>query len=239
MQSFSFGKVHIESQPLPVDLANHTLDFVLADGLPSIDHFQLDVMGGTVRGSLFLSREDSEIDLSGSILFSGLNAQHLVPDDFGSIPESDAEVSGHAAFSLPLSGDMEHTLQNMELQVDLTHIGRLALERFLFALDPSESNESIVAQRRLVSTGSPTWFRIGVKNGNLSMAGQAAVKGVAVDIPLIERLNIANLPGLEAYGEKTAPLDPVLRALLFLSSDTVGIDREGRIGLYYRGERQP
>jgi len=48
-RTFSVESVHAGLKPLPIDITHTVLDFSLEEGLPSIDFFQADIMGGTVR----------------------------------------------------------------------------------------------------------------------------------------------------------------------------------------------
>ena len=103
----------------------------------------------------------------------------------------------------------------------------LALERLLYALDPYESNEALVAQRRLLATGTPRRIEAAVKDGNIYLSGEVLVKGVIVEIPRVERLNLSGLPGLERYEGYPARLEALLRVLEIASARTLRMDAKG------------
>jgi hypothetical protein len=217
----------------------HTvLDFSLEEGLPSIDFFQADMMGGTVRGSLSIKRRNGAFFADFRSAFSGLNAQRLVPGPLSDPRDEEAEVSGMLSAALPLSTSMDRLLQDVEFGLEITRIGSRALERMLYAVDPYESNESIVQQRKLLRMGSVKWVAASVKDGMLSASGQVDVKGVKLELPRLERLNVASLPGLGGFEKRLAVIGPMIKILNVLSANTVTLERDGKISLFYRGDER-
>jgi translocation and assembly module TamB len=149
-----------------------------------------------VRGSLSIKRRNGAFFADFRSAFSGLNAQRLIPGPSSDKWDEGAEVSGMLSVGLPLSTSIDRLLQDMEFELEITRIGTRALERMLYALDPYENNESIVRQRKLLRMGSVRWVTAGLKDGMLSASGQVEVKGVKLELPRLERLNVASLPGL-------------------------------------------
>ncbi|MFC1892187.1 hypothetical protein ACFLZT_07330, partial [Thermodesulfobacteriota bacterium] len=164
-----FDSVKILKGPLPIDIENHELQFRMLDSLPQIDYFRADLMGGTVIGSVSMSQGEKNFIIEGDWGISGLNANKLLPDLIQGIPDEDAELSGRLSFSIPVASDAAKMLDSLELNADLTHIGSRTLERFLYAMDPFESNETIVSQRKLLSIGTPRWVNLRIRYGNLSL----------------------------------------------------------------------
>ncbi len=230
-RTFSAESVHIGLKPLPIDITHTALDFSLEEGLPSVDFFQTDIMGGTVRGSLSIKRRNGVFFADLRSAFSGLNAQRLIPGPPSDIRNEEAEVSGMLWVGLPLSTSIDRLLQDMEFELEITRIGTRALERMLYALDPYENNESIVRQRKVLRMGSVRWVRAGLKDGMLSTSGQVEVKGVKLDLPRLERLNVGSLPGLGGFEERLAVIGPAIKMLNILSANTIVIEKDGKIKL--------
>jgi len=235
-RTFSVQSVHVDLKPLPVDITHTVLDFSLTEGLPSVDFFQADIMGGTVRGSLSLERRNGTFFADFRSAFSGLNAQRLIPGPSRGLRDEETEVSGMMSAALPLSTSVDRLLQDMAFEVEITRIGARALERMLYALDPYENNESIVQQRKLLRMGSVKWVTASVKDGLFSASGQAEVKGVSLEFPRLERLNVANLPGLGGFEKRLAIIGPAIEMLKILSANTVVIEKDGKIRLLYKGD---
>ena len=228
-RAFSVESVHVGLKPLPIDITHTVLDFSLEEGLPSIDFFQTDILGGTVRGSLSIKRRNDAFFADFTSAFSGLNAKRLVVGSSTDLQEEETEVTGLMSAALPLSTSMDRLLQDVEFELEITRIGSRALERMLYALDPYESNESIVQQRKLLRMGSLKWLAASVKDGMLSASGQVEAKGVKLELPRLERLNVASLPGLGGYEKRLAVIGPAIKVLNLLSANRVVIEKDGRM----------
>lgn len=219
----------LKSTPVPLTFENVFVDFNYKLGLPAIDFFQADLLGGTVMGSFSANRKNDRFTFKIGVKFSGINAGKIFPGQSLGIDEKETEISGQLSLIFPLEKKLQPLLRDLEVDILLTHIGSRFLERLLYAMDPYESNESIVSQRKLLKTATPQWVRIGVKYGNLSLFGKAKVKGVTIDIPPIRRINIANLPGLEAYEIYLEQLTPVIETLKITSSNVIKLGKNGHI----------
>ena len=109
----------------------------------------------------------------------------------------------------------------MALRADITKVGPRTLERFLYALDPDEQNESIVQQRRLMGIGYPRLVRLGLAYGNLSLSGEVEVKGFRLDLPRIDRLPVANLPIRAQLAKALAPIRALIKTLDAVSAGSI------------------
>ena len=235
--SVSVASARIETGPMPMEIKHAAADLTLENGLPRLNQFRLDVLGGTITGALRFSRQEigqetgqkKQMAVNFNLLFSGINAATLFPDAATAASGPENEISGQLALTCPLMTDLQPLLQALVLELDLTHIGATALERFLYALDPSESNETIVSQRKNLRSGTPKWIRIRVQSGHLSLEGEVSVKGVNIRIPSLKRLNIANLTALKPYEAHLRALKPVFNILNILGADMLRVGKDGKI----------
>lgn len=227
--SLSFESARLEMTTMPVELAHHAMDFHLVKGLPTVDYFQVDLLGGTVIGAISVSRRDKGFGLNARASFSGINAKKMLPHAAHGVPDEQAEINGQVSLAMPLSTRFDSVVSGLRLDVKLTHIGSKALERILYGLDPYENNEAIVNQRKQLRTGTPRWMHMRIQNGSLSIFGEVEVKGIRLEIPPIERLNLANLPGLQGLEEALLGLDPLMEALHMLAARIVSIDDRGKL----------
>ena len=225
--SLSFDSAHLQTGTLGLDISNYKMEFRLARSLPSIDYFQFDVMGGTTVGAVSISRDRDLFILHMDSSFSGLDADRLLPgpkkdsSQKGENLPRETELSGELSLRLPISEDPGKTLNNLRAVLRLTHIGSRTLERFLYAMDPYESNETISRQRNILRQGTPRWIDLKIRHGNLSLTGEVEVKGVSVQLPSIERLNITALPLHRKLEKDLSSLGPVVNALKALSADAI------------------
>jgi len=227
--SLSFDSFNLNGGPVPIRISNHVMAFRLLEGLPSIEYFQMDLLGGTVIGSLSVSKKENTfvLDVKGS--FSGLNARELLPGVIHGESGEQEELGGRLSLLLPISGESRRLFNDLEFRVDLTHIGSKALERFLYAVDPYESNETIIRQRELLRLGTPRWIKLKIRYGSLSLSGVVVVKSASVNLPRIERLNVADLPVHGQIQKMLSWLGPVVHLLKTMSAREIRLGENGSV----------
>jgi hypothetical protein len=222
-RTVGFSSMNIKKGPVPLRVDTFKADINLEKGLPGIEYFQNDIFGGTVSGSIKISKAGEIYFLKADIDFTGIDFETILPEGKKSLPEEDTEVSGLFKLYLPITNDMDTFLAKTENHLMFTHIGSRALERLLYTIDPYESNEAVVSQRRLLQKGSPKWAELKIKDGNLSMRGELAIEGVDINFPSLERLNISNLPGMEKYAGRLSGLKPIVRILEIASANVIEV----------------
>lgn len=232
--TLSFQTALVRAGPAPFEASRGAATFLLNRGLPVLEPFQADVLGGTVMGAAAAFRSEEGIGVEAGAAFTGIDPDVLLaPDVRGR--DADREINGRFRVKAPLSTDIRHVLRKMNADVHLSRIGSRSLERFLYALDPYESDETIASQRRLLRSGTPRWVRVGMANGGLSLTGEVDVKGVRIAIPELNRLNVTNLPGLSEYGRSLSRLEPIIRILEIMASDRIQVDQNGNISIGENG----
>jgi len=237
----TFKLARIEAGTMPLEISNYELDLRLVRSLPSIDHFQFDIMGGSVVGELYVTENPKGFEMEAGCTFSGLNPNLLLPRAIQGTsnhqPESldRVDLSGQLSLQIPLTTDPTQFLYGARLTLRLTHIGSRTFERFLYALDPYESNEGIVKQRELLRVGTPLWITLQVRYGNLSLSGEVEVKGVRMRLPRIERFNIAGLPIHARLEDSLSALGPLMNVLKTISADGIILGKDGAIRMMSSG----
>ncbi|MDF1552400.1 MAG: AsmA family protein [Deferrisomatales bacterium] len=224
------AKVRLGVQPIPLLLDGVQVQLGLPGGLPAVERLQVELLGGTLLGSLACVPADRGYALDGGLAFTGLSTERLVPGAVGSAPE-ESEVSGQVGFRVPLAEDFSQLLSDLDLQFRLTQVGPQTLGRALYALDPGESNEAILQQRRLVRLGRPLWAAAEVHNGNLSLAGAVEVLGGVLSLPAVERVPVADLPGMLRLEPPAEPIAALNHLLDVLAADRVEIYPDGAVRL--------
>ena len=226
--TIAFRSLFVESQPLPFEMNHSNLSLTLRDGLPVIDYFSFDLLDGTIMGSAGIHQQNNQFFIQSDIAFSGINTAKFIRGneiDYG----KESEINGQITCFIPLAIQMSELFRKMAIDIKISHIGPKALERFLFALDPYGNNEAIVKQRQLLKIGSPSWFKLGIKNGMVSLSGEISVKGIPIPIPSIDRLNVMNIPGIEKLQLQLSKGQPVIQILKIMSASNLMIGQSGLI----------
>jgi len=224
--AIAFKSAYMGFGPLPLPIDHSVIDFDLNKGLPTSDYFKVELLGGTVIGSVAVLKKNDLFFLQMRLAFSGLNTDKIYPPA-NAKDNDDSELNGQLWALIPLSSQASTVLQQFQMDLNLSRIGTRSFERFLYALDPSESNEAIVSQRQLLRLGSPRWINVYVKDGGLSMEGEVDAQGVAVAIPSLRRLNIANVAGLDNYAAYLASIDPLIAVLEVCAANGIKIGKDG------------
>lgn len=239
--ALSFQKLDVLAAPFPLIIDESMVMLNLDNGLPNLDHFQFNLLGGTINGSIALlnkntdeaifepNRKFDQFNVSTALTFSGINTAQIFPRAFSKDDYSKANISGAMYADIPVTDQLQTLLQNMALTVEFTRIGSRALERMLYALDPYESNEAIVSQRLLLKTGSPKKIRLDIKDGFMSLRGKVSVKGFEISLPAIRRLNIAMIPGMDKFEDRLSGLLPLIGILQKISAEHIVIDKQANM----------
>jgi len=220
-----FAAVSSKKGPLPITLQRFQTGIELVDGLPYVKDFQVDLLGGSIIASVSVQKIDQQFFVPITVSFSGIQTDRFWGKPAENGQEKDTEVSGQFYANLPITTNLSGFLNGIEMDVLFTHIGPLALEQLLYSLDPTESNEKIVSQRKLVKKGFPRWIRLTIMDGSLSLEGVVSAQGVDVDIPHLQRVNIAGLPGLDPLEEGLLKLTPLVKLLRMMSANTIWMDQ--------------
>lgn len=232
--AISFQKADILAAPFPLIIEESMVMLNLNKGLPNLDYFQFNLLGGTINGSIaLLNKQEPDpihkndpFNVNTALTFSGINTAQFFPEAFSKDDYSKANISGSLYADFPVTDQLQTILEDAVITVEFTRIGSRALERLLYSLDPYESNEAIVSQRRLLKNGSPKKIRLEIKNGFMSLRGKVSIKGIEISLPAIRRLNIAQVPGLERFGEKLSGLTPMIKILQQISAEHIVINKQ-------------
>ncbi len=222
----SMKTARFQSLPFPLVIDSSRVMINQQEGIPNLDYFQAELLGGTINGFLSLRKRESGFFLETEINLTGINTGLIFPEAVSGIPDSEAEISGFLYADIPVRDRLKPLLDDTTVTVEFTRIGSKALERILFALDPHESNEAIVSQRRLLKAGTPRRVRLEIKDGFLSLSGEVSVKSITLPLPALRRLNIASMPGIEKFESGLSALTPVISILNDLSAGRMTIKKD-------------
>jgi hypothetical protein len=188
-------------------------DLEIIDGYPNLKYFQADLLGGSIIGALRIFKKDKQFFIKSDLAFTGLDLKKIaVKGEIRSDP-ADYSIGGQLAMSFPLSTALRPQMEQLQLELQFSHIGPRALGRMLYLMDPYETNQTIVSQRRILRNGTPRWIEIQVKDGILSLDGEVAMKGINFKIPHLERLNIIDIVARDKFNKNIAFIKPIIDIL--------------------------
>ena len=227
--SFGSGGFPLQASALEADL-------LLEPEVLGLSFFQAEVGGGTVRarGVIDLSRETPL--LSTYLTFSRLDPAILFPAAGAAHPGEEGELTGELTFSAPLATEQRALLEGVRLNLNLRRFSSRILERALFAIDPYQRNEKVVAQRKSLRLADLKGLRVSAVDGALDCEGELLVKGVGVEIPKIERLRLSELPIRSELARVVAGITSSRALLDLVRADTLVVGPKGGVSLKRRSD---
>lgn len=211
--TLSLASAQIRKPPLSLKLDHIGADLEIIDGYPNLKYFQTDLLGGSIIGALRIFKKDKQFFIKSDLAFTGLDLKKIaVKGEIRSDP-ADYSIGGQLAMSFPLSTALRPQMEQLQLELQFSHIGPRALGRMLYLMDPYETNQTIVSQRRILRNGTPRWIEIQVKDGILSLDGEVAMKGINFKIPHLERLNIIDIVARDKFNKNIAFIKPIIDIL--------------------------
>jgi hypothetical protein len=221
----SFEKADVKAAPFPLIIEESMIILNLQDGLPNLDYFQFNLLGGTINGAIALVEKQKSFGANTALTFSGINFAEIFPRAFAREDYSKADISGALYADFPVTDQLDNLLENADITITFTRIGSRAMERLLYALDPYESNEAIVTQRRFLKNGSPKNITLEIRDGFLTLTGKVTIRGIDISLPAIRRLNIAKIPGLDKFEQSLSGIAPAVEILHKASARGIVIDK--------------
>lgn len=238
-RSFSIRRITTKANGVPLVLTALEGDLLFTPEKTGLSFFQGDLLGGTILARSVFDLKPEVPVIAAASSFSNLDVTKLLPKDAkGRQSDQDAEITGEMSLTAPLTAEQRELFEQLRLAVNVRKIGANTIERALFSLDPYERNEQVVAQRKMLKLGGLKGLRAYAVDGAFSMEGEAHIKGVAVDLPKVERLRISELP-LRQELVKNRKTVAALRGFLDLvRADTLVIGPKGELSLKRRSYAQ-
>lgn len=234
-RSFSIRRITTKVSGVPLVLTALEGDLLFGQERSGLSFFQADLLGGTLLASGVFDLRPPVPSIVAASSLSNLDITYLLPQESGKRGEDqDAEITGEISFTAPLTAEQRDLFEQLRLAVNVRKIGSNTIERALFSLDPYERNEQLVAQRKMLRLGGLKGLRANAVDGAFSMEGEAQIKGVAVDLPKVERLRISELPMRQELARSRNGIMALRGFLDLMRADTLVIGPKGELSLKRR-----
>ena len=234
-RSFSIRRVTTRASGVPLVITALEGDLLFTQEHAGLSFFQADLLGGTLLARSLFDLRPEIPSIVASSSFSNLDVTHLLPKEAGGRGvDQDAEITGELSLSAPLTAEQRELFEQLRLALNIRKIGANTIERALFSLDPYERNEQLVAQRKMLRLGGLKGLRATAVDGAFSMEGEAHIKGVAVDLPKVERLRISELPLRQELSRNRGKITALRGLLDLVRADTLTVGPKGELSLKRR-----
>lgn len=238
-RSFTIRRVTTTASGVPLEFTALEGDLLFNQEKTGLSFFQADLLGGTLLARSVFDLKTEIPVIAAASSFSNLDITYLLPKESRKRQgDRDAEITGEMSVTAPLTAEQRELFEQLRLGVNIRKIGANTIERALFSLDPYERNEQIVAQRKMLRMGGLKGLRASAVDGAFSMEGEAQIKGVAVDLPKVERLRISELPLRQELARNSKGIAALRGFLDLVRADTLVIGPKGELSLKRRSYAQ-
>ncbi len=238
-RSFSMRSLTTKVSGVPLVLTALEGDLLFSQEKTGLSFFQADLLGGTLLARSVFDLKPEIPVIAASSSFSNLDITYLLPKESRKRQvDQDAEITGEMSVTAPLTAEQRELFEQLRLAVNVRKIGAHTIERALFSLDPYERNEQVVAQRKMLRLGGLKGLRANAVDGAFSMEGEAQIKGVAVDLPKVERLRISELPLRQELARNRKAIAALRDILDLIRANTLVIGPKGELSLKRRSHAQ-
>lgn len=215
-------------------ISNIGIDLFYKDNNLMAEKFLLDVLNGSVGGSFALESSPQGPTLKLSSEFSGIDMGALLKDKTG-LTGKDSQIDGRQSFKMVLGKNSASVgLDQIDAEIEITHIGAETLDRLLLSIDPEESKPAIADIRSKLKLASPHRALITIKNGNLGVQAWLKNKllGGIIKAPELKRVPLSSLQEFEQISKALEGLKNIQNLLKYISAQGVEFDKEGKIHFY-------
>lgn len=238
-RTFSIRRVTAKASGVRQVLTALEGDLLLNREKAGLTFFQAEMQGGTILVRSVFDLKPLIPVITASSSFSNLDMTYLLPDSVKRQPtDADAEITGELSLTAPVTPEQRELFEQLRLALNIRKIGSNTLERALFSLDPHERNEQLVAQRKMLRLGNLKGLRAYAVDGAFSLEGEAQIKGIAVDLPKVERLRISELPQRQELVKNRDAIMALRSFLDLLRADTLVVGPKGELSLKRRTYEQ-
>jgi hypothetical protein len=197
-----------------------------------VPRFAMRLLGGLTVGTAAFAPADGGRELRAQGEFTQVDFRWLLPAELRDF-SGDSRISGSFSFSTLLgSATGGSPLKDISAGLDLSHIGPVALDRLLLALDPRSANPALVRLRGALSLAGPSSAHARLQRGFLS--GSVELQGAAgslVSEYAIPPFNLSGLFGMKMVDDALRKLAPAMQALDLLDATRIELTPEGGVRL--------
>ena len=208
------------------------LDLYLKNNRFAVEQFSFELEGGTVIGNVYFLPGDIAHKLSLKANFASIDLKKILKINSENKKETDSKISGNAELIISVSPETKTTyfkLDQIETNLNITHIGDDTLDQLLIYFDPTESNPSIANLKDKLRLAKPIRINIKLKNKRLSMFVRLKThltESGFLDIQALNRIPVQRLKQFSLIEENLQKISPFLKIIKILTSNHIKLSKD-------------
>ena len=218
IDAFTLGPLAIQRFSTHVAFQEHIL---------RIQNLAMNLLGGGIGGNIALAIEHP-LRLSADFEIADLDINELMTKN--------NRISGDSTIAATFDVDARFQdetgaidLSRLACQVNLTHIGKEALDRLLVFLDPEGSNPTLSNARAQLKFANPSHVNIDIAQGQLNLVIE--FQGKLVPTFRLSRIPIAKMKHIEKLTAAIPNWETLVPLLDMVGADTYAFSPEGELVL--------
>lgn len=208
------------------------MDLYLKNNRFAVEQFYFELEGGTILGNVYFLPGDIAHKLSLKVNFASIDLNKILKINSDGKKETDSKINGNAELIIAVSPGTKTTdfkLDQIETNLNITHIGDNALDQLLTFFDPSESNPSIANLKDKLRLAKPIRINIKLKNKRLSMFVRLKThltESGFLDIQALNRIPVQRLKQFSLIEENLKTISPFLKIIKIWTSNYIKLSKD-------------
>ena len=208
------------------------LDLYLDNNQFAVEQFHFELEGGTVLGNMYFLPDVTAYKLSLNTNFASIDLEKILKIKSTGKKNVDSKVGGNAELIITLSPETKTTdfkFDQIETNLNITHIGENALDQLLIFFDPTESNPSMADLKDKLRAAKPLRINIKLKNERLSMFVRLKThltESGILDIQVLNRIPVQRLKQFSLFEENLKNISPFFKIIKIFTSNFIKLNED-------------
>jgi len=218
IDELTFGPISIQHLSSNITFQQHVF---------RIQNFAMNLLGGGIGGNMAIAFEHP-LHISSDFEIANLNINDLLSKK-DQIP-GDSKVAATVALDVRLQDETGAVdLSRLTCQINITHIGKEALDRLLVFLDPEGSNPTLSNARAQLKLANPSHVNIDIARGQLNL--NIKFQGSLIPTFTLNRIPIAKMKHIEKLTAAIPDWKTLVPLLDMIRADAYTFTPEGEVVL--------
>ena len=216
IDAFTLGPLSIERFSTHVAFQEHVL---------RIQNLAMNLLGGGIGGNIALSIE-RPLRLAADFELANLDINELLTNK--NRIEGDSKIAATLAVDARFQDETGAIdLSRLACQVNITHIGKEALDRLLVFLDPEGRNPTLSNARAQLKLANPSYANIDIARGQLNLVIE--FQGSLIPTFTLNRIPIAKMKHIEKLTAAIPNWDTLTPVFNMVRAETYSFTPEGEL----------
>ncbi|MDH5427796.1 MAG: hypothetical protein OEY57_06440 [Nitrospirota bacterium] len=216
IDEFTFGPLSVQNFSTHVGFQQQVL---------RIQNLAMNVLGGGIGGHMAIAIEHP-LNISADFEIANLNINELMTQK--NKIAGDSTIAATIALDAALQDETGAVdLSRLSCQVNITHIGKEALDRLLVFLDPEGSNPTLSNARAQLQLANPSLVHIDIARGQLNLVIE--FQGSVIPTFTLNRIPIAKMKHIETLTAAIPNWKDLVPLLDMIGAETYSFSPEGEL----------